>query len=107
VTDAADGDTARRVTEAVAEITDARSVIDQAKGMLMLIYGFGEQDAFELIRAQARRTQTNVRALALQFRDDVATLNHQESIPSKDVIEQLLLTTHERVRRSASRSPTA
>jgi fructose-specific component phosphotransferase system IIB-like protein len=43
------------VTEAVAEIAEARSGIEQAKGMLMLIYRINADSAFELLRWRSRR----------------------------------------------------
>jgi hypothetical protein len=39
-----------RVSEAVAEIAEARSGIEQAKGMLMLIYRISADSAFELLK---------------------------------------------------------
>ena len=43
------------VSEAVAEIAEARSGIEQAKGMLMLIYRINAESAFELLSGAHRR----------------------------------------------------
>lgn len=38
-----------------------RTVIEQAKGMLMLVYGIGEQQAFELMRSCSQHTNVRLR----------------------------------------------
>ena len=62
------------VTEAVAEIAEARSGIEQAKGMLMLIYRINADSAFELLKWRSQETNTKLRVLAEQIAKDFLEL---------------------------------
>ena len=44
------------MTAAVAEIAENRAVIDQAKGMLILLYGVDDQTAFDTLRRHSQNT---------------------------------------------------
>ena len=46
------------ITEALAEIADHRAAIEQAKGVLMCVYGIGPDAAFDILKWR-RRTQTS------------------------------------------------
>jgi fructose-specific component phosphotransferase system IIB-like protein len=86
-----------RVTEAVAEIAEARSGIEQAKGMLMLIYRINDESAFQLLRWRSQETNTKLRALAEQIVKDFLALSYDEELPVRAVYDRLLLTAHTRV----------
>jgi hypothetical protein len=86
-----------KITEAVAEISERRGVIEQVKGMLMLIYRIDDERAFELLRWRSQIANIKLRALAHQLRDDIAGIDYSETLPTRSVFDQLLLTTHERV----------
>ena len=62
------------VTEAVAEIAEARGVIEQAKGMLMLIYRISSDSAFELLKWRSQETNIKLRVLAEQISKDFLEL---------------------------------
>jgi hypothetical protein len=85
------------VTEAVAEIAEARSGIEQAKGMLMLIYRIDADSAFELLRWRSQETNTKLRVLAEQIVKDFLKLSYDEVLPIRPVYDRLLLTAHLRV----------
>ncbi|MDT5018356.1 MAG: hypothetical protein QOD39_4516 [Mycobacterium sp.] len=85
------------VTEAVAEIAEARGVIEQAKGMLMLIYRISADSAFELLRWRSQETNTKLRVLAEQFAKDFLDLRYDEELPARSVYDRLLLTAHHRI----------
>jgi fructose-specific component phosphotransferase system IIB-like protein len=85
------------VTEAVAEIAEARSGIEQAKGMLMLIYRINAESAFELLKWRSQETNTKLRALAEQIAKDFLELSYEEELPVRAVYDRLLLTAHLRV----------
>jgi fructose-specific component phosphotransferase system IIB-like protein len=85
------------VTEAVAEIAEARGVIEQAKGMLMLIYRISADSAFELLRWRSQETNTKLRVLAEQITRDFLELRYGEELPPRGVYDRLLLTAHHRV----------
>lgn len=86
-----------RVSEAVAEIAEARSGIEQAKGMLMLVYRISAEAAFELLKWRSQETNTKLRALAEQICTDFLELDYQELLPHRSVYDRLLLTAHLRV----------
>jgi fructose-specific component phosphotransferase system IIB-like protein len=86
------------VTEVVAEIAEARSAIEQAKGMLMLIYRINADSAFELLKWRSQETNTKLRLLAEQLTKDFLDLDYTETLPNRAVFDRLLLTTQLRVR---------
>ena len=86
-----------RVSEAVAEIAEARSGIEQAKGMLMLVYRITADSAFELLKWRSQETNTKLRALAEQIVEDFIDLPYDEVLPARAVYDRLLLTAHLRV----------
>lgn len=55
---------AAQVNADLSRATAARSVIDQAKGVLMLAYGLADEAAFDLLRWYSRNTNTKLRTLA-------------------------------------------
>ncbi|MEH3132445.1 MAG: PAS and ANTAR domain-containing protein [Mycolicibacterium neoaurum] len=83
-----------QVSEAVVEITEARSGIEQAKGMLMLVYRIGEDAAFELLRWRSQETNTRLKSLAQQLVKDFLELDYHEQLPHRSVYDRLLLTAH-------------
>ncbi len=83
-----------QVSEAVAEITEARSGIEQAKGMLMLIYRISGDAAFELLRWRSQETNTRLKSLARQLVTDFLELDYHEQLPHRSVYDRLLLTAH-------------
>jgi fructose-specific component phosphotransferase system IIB-like protein len=86
------------VTEAVAEIAVARGVIEQAKGMLMVIYRISADSAFELLRRRSQETNTKLRVLAERIAKDFLDLKYEEELPPRSVYDRLLLTAHHRAR---------
>ena len=86
-----------RVSEAVAQIAEARSGIEQAKGMLMVIYRINADSAFELLKWRSQETNTKLRVLAEQIAKDFLDLPYDEVLPARGVYDRLLLTSHLRV----------
>jgi hypothetical protein len=85
------------VAAAVTEITENRSVIEQAKGMLMLIYRVDADTAFELLRWRSQETNVKLRVLAERLLADYAALVYEELLPPRATFDHLLLTAHQRV----------
>ena len=81
----------------MAEIAEARSGIEQAKGMLMLIYRINADSAFELLKWRSQETNTKLRVLAEQIAKDFLDLPYDEVLPASAVYDRLLLTSHLRV----------
>lgn len=86
----------REITEAVADIAKRRSVIEQVKGMLMLIYGIDADRAFDILRWRSQLTNTKLMPFAQQLVTDFRELDRPESLPSRTAFDDLLLTAHTR-----------
>jgi PAS domain S-box-containing protein len=90
------------ITEAVAEIAEHRAAIEQAKGILMLVYRIQADAAFDLLKWRSQETNVKLRALAEQLIADVRALDYDETVPPRSTFDRLLLTTHQRVRAKAA-----
>lgn len=64
VTNASALEKARRTAEQLQEALDSRVVIEQAKGMLAVERGISVDEAFERLRAHARRHRASLRSVA-------------------------------------------
>lgn len=84
------------VSAAVAQIAENRATIEQAKGMLMLIYRIGADAAFDLLKWRSQETNVKLRVLAEQLITDFTDLDYQEVLPSRSTFDHLLLTAHHR-----------
>lgn len=85
------------VTAAVAEIAESRASIEQAKGMLMLIYRVDADAAFDLLKWRSQETNVKLRILAEQLLADFAELTYEETLPQRATFDHLLLTAQHRV----------
>jgi fructose-specific component phosphotransferase system IIB-like protein len=85
------------LSEAVAEIAEARGAIEQAKGMLMLVYRISADSAFELLKWRSQETNVKLRILAEQIVKDFLDLRYDEVLPARAMYDRLLLTAHLRV----------
>jgi fructose-specific component phosphotransferase system IIB-like protein len=95
------------VSAAVAEIAENRAVIEQAKGMLMLIYRISGESAFELLKWRSQETNVKLRVLADQVLADFAELTYEEVLPPRATFDHLLLTAHQRVEANEPTAKTA
>ena len=95
------------ISVALAEIADHRAAIEQAKGVLMYVYGIGPDAAFDILKWRSQDANIKLRALAEQLVADIHTIKHDDGSPlSRPTFDQLLLTAHERVKaRGASAAP--
>ncbi|MEU0494584.1 ANTAR domain-containing protein [Mycobacterium sp. NPDC006124] len=92
-----------RISDAVRDIAEQRAFIEQAKGMLMFIYGLDEHAAFDLLRWQSQQHNVKLRALAEQVVKDIAELGKRNPLPNRLEHDRVLLTAHQRVVSSAER----
>jgi PAS domain S-box-containing protein len=93
------------ISEAVAEISENRAPIEQAKGVLMYVYQIDAEAAFDLLRWRSQETNVKLRALAEQLLVDVRTTRRDEdAVPSRSDFDRLLLTTHRRAAAAAAAS---
>jgi PAS domain S-box-containing protein len=86
-----------QVTAAVTRIAEARADIEQAKGMLRLIYGMDEAAAFELLKWRSQETNVKLRLVAGQIAAEFVALSGSERLPPRSVYDNLLMTAHLRI----------
>jgi PAS domain-containing protein len=86
-----------KVTAAVTIIAEARADIEQAKGMLMLVYGMDEGAAFELLKGRSQETNVKLKLIARQVAADFVALSGSEQFPPRAAYDKLLLTAHLRI----------
>lgn len=97
VTPSAKQDHEDSLTAAVSEIAESRSVIEQAKGMLMLIYRLNADAAFTLLKWRSQENNVKLRALAQQIIVDFQNLDFDRNLPLRSEYDRLLLSAHQRV----------
>lgn len=85
------------ITAKLAEITEHRAVIEQAKGMLMLVYGIDAAAAFDLLKWRSQESNVKLRLLAQQIAADFCAIG-DETIGSRSAFDHALLTADERAR---------
>lgn len=86
-----------KLTAEIEKITRTRASIEQAKGMLMAIYGIDAKAAFDLLKWRSQESNVKLRLLAEQIAADFAAVAHDEALPGRAVYDYLLLTAQERV----------
>jgi PAS domain S-box-containing protein len=83
------------VTAKLAQITEQRAGIEQAKGMLMLIYGISDDAAFDLLRWLSQEANIKLRPLAEQIAEDFRGIGPK--LTSQSEFDHLLMTAHSRI----------
>jgi PAS domain S-box-containing protein len=86
------------VTAKLAEITEQRAGIEQAKGMLMLIYGISDSAAFNLLKWLSQEANIKLRLLAERITEDFRGVG--PTLTSQSEFDHLLLTAHSRIDRA-------
>src|SRR4051794_2056957 len=92
--DSALPDDKQRIYEAVRDIAEKRAIIDQAKGMLMLVYGVDADAAFGLLRWQSQHHNVKLRLMAEQLVEDFSRASH--AAVDRRTYDELLVTIHTR-----------
>ena len=86
------------IGQALLEIAENRASIEQAKGVLMYIYGIGPAAAFDLLKWRSQEGNVKLRALAERVLADVLNLKHDKGAPlSRATFDELFLAAHQRV----------
>lgn len=80
------------VTEHIEDVVDHRSIIDQAKGALRLVYHLDDAQAFELLTWRSQATNIKLRDLAAMICDHLDTVDITAQARSQ--FDHLLLTAH-------------
>ncbi|OBK74158.1 transcription antitermination regulator [Mycobacterium sp. 1274761.0] len=94
--DLSDIATEETMNAAIADFTKHRSQIEQAKGILMAVYGISAEHAFDIMVWRSQETNTKLRKLVGQIVEDyTGRLNIPADVRAR--ADQLLLTAHQRV----------
>ena len=95
-----------RLSAAIAEIAENRASIEQAKGMLMVVYGIDAEAAFALLRRRSHEANVKLRLLADRALLDFLHLSQTDPAPSRSAYDNLLLTADRRID-AASEAPSS
>lgn len=87
----------KQLSDAIAEIAENRATIEQAKGMLMVVYGIESEAAFDLLRWRSQEANIKLRLLAERVVTDFVTLSQSEPSPARSAFDNLLLTADRRI----------
>lgn len=84
------------ISSRVAEIAEHRADIEQAKGMLMLVYGIAPNAAFDLLKWLSQTHNVKLRLLAEQIVQDFPATGGTTMTPQAR-FDELLLSAHQRI----------
>jgi hypothetical protein len=84
-------------------MADRRAIIEQAKGMLMFLYGIDSDAAFEILQRQSQQHNVKLRRIAEQIVNDLVDLTKAGDVHQRLAANRLLLTAHRRVSRAVER----
>jgi ANTAR domain-containing protein len=102
ITDDADA-REQRITEALRAITERRAVIEQAKGMLMLVYGVDADEAFDVLRKQSQDNNVKLFLVAEQVMKDLVELARNRGPVRQLALGGLIGSASQRIEHSAER----
>jgi hypothetical protein len=97
------GSDERRITEALRAITERRAVIEQAKGMLMLVYGVDADEAFDVLRKQSQDHNVKLNLVAEQVMKDLVELSRNKGPVRQLALGGLIASASQRIQHSAER----
>ncbi len=97
------GSDEQRITEALQAITARRAVIEQAKGMLMLVYGVDADAAFDVLRKQSQDHNVKLNLVAEQVMKDLVELSRAKGPMRQLALGGLIGTASQRIKHSAER----
>ncbi|MFI9403466.1 PAS and ANTAR domain-containing protein [Nocardia sp. NPDC052316] len=94
LTDRLDQNHRETLDTTVPGVVEARAVIEQAKGVLMFVYGINAEQAFRVLQWRSQETNTKLRTLATKL---IAVINTFDGAPVKvrAQFDHMLLTVHE------------
>jgi ANTAR domain len=82
----------QRITDAVTVIMERRQSIQQAAGMLMLIYDLEPDHAFEMLKWLSQNENVKLRTLAEELISDLPALARDRTGDLRNACDKMLLT---------------
>lgn len=95
VTETLDEHRQETLSDTLPELYEARAVIEQAKGALMLVYGISAEQAFRVLTWRSQETNVKLRTLAELLVAEVTALGGWNAA-ARTRFDHLLLTVHKR-----------
>jgi cysteine synthase len=92
-----------QITQNVTAIVDRRAPIEQAKGMLMFVYGVDAEAAFDMLRTHSQEHNVKLGLIAEQVVKDLVELSREGQSSQGVKVDGLLSTAHHRIATSAAR----
>jgi ANTAR domain-containing protein len=86
-----------RIWADAREYADHRAIIEQAKGMLMFVYGLDADEAFAALRCQSQQHNVKLRLIAEQVVKDLVELAKNKGPARRLAFDGLMLTAHRRI----------
>ena len=83
------------LTDALDDILEHRAVIEQAKGMLMLVYQTSAEAAFDTLRWRSQDTNTKLNVLAERLVEAFTAIG--PGVATKHDYDEALMTAHTRI----------
>ncbi|MCP2291258.1 PAS and ANTAR domain-containing protein [Nocardia amikacinitolerans] len=96
LTDALEGERKDVIEDVLPELIESRAAIEQAKGVLSLVYAVSADQAFAILRWRSQHTNTKLRDLAQQLVLDARDIDADRA-GLRTRFDHVLLTAHERV----------
>ena len=93
----------QRVFEDAHSFVARRAVIDQAKGMLMMVHGIDADEAFDALRSHSQEHNVKLRLLAEQIVKDLVELARTKGPTPTPGVDTLILGARERIANAAAR----
>lgn len=97
-------DEQRRISAALGEIVERRGAIEQAKGMLMMVYSVDADEAFGLLRWQSQLHNVKLHLLAARIVEELIDLGKTQPLDRSNA-NGVVLTAHQRIGDSAQFTP--
>jgi hypothetical protein len=86
-----------RIWAETRDYNDRRALIEQAKGMLMFVYGLDAEEAFGVLRSQSQEHNIKLRLIAEQVVKDLVELAKNKGPARRLAFDGLMLTAHQRI----------
>ncbi|MFI2283336.1 PAS and ANTAR domain-containing protein [Nocardia beijingensis] len=96
VTETLEDNRQETLDDLLPDVIDARAVIEQAKGVIMFVYGVNADQAFRVLRWRSQETNIKIRTLAEQLVADVVAMGGA-LVQQRTRFDHLLLTLQRRV----------